>query len=511
MNETRLRSPQSDVPMEIPAENFRALGHRLVDQLADFYETLRERPVTPGERPRYYRALVGDRTLPEDGSDPGVLLEHAADLLIANSLFNGHPRFWGYVTSSAGPLGALADFLAAALNQNVGAWELSPLATEIEKQCIRWLAELIGFPTDCGGVLVSGGNMANFVPVLAAQRAKAPWDLRAEGPSGGPPLRLYASDETHTWIQSAADLFGLGTDAIRWIPCDRGARMDPAALRDQIAADLAAGDLPFLVCGTAGTVSTGAVDPLAEIAAICREHDLWFHVDGAYGAPAAVVPELADTMAGLREADSIALDPHKWLYCPLEAGCALVRRAEHLPAAFSFRPDYYRFEGEDDDADPPTNFYEWSLQNSRGFRALKVWLAIQQVGRDGYEQMIREDIDLSRAMFAEAERHPELEALSHSLSITTFRYVPHDLDLQGEERETYLKELNTELLSRLRSGGRAYLSNAIVGETFALRACIVNFRTTDEDVAALPALVIEAGRETHAQMKRDPSRLSQSS
>ncbi len=493
--QARLRSAQSAVPMELDAATFRDLGHQLVDQLARFFETIRERPVTPGQEPAYYRRLLGQSGLPANGNDPGRILTHAADLLIENSLFNGHPRFWGYVTSSAGPLGSLADFLASAINQNVGAEALSPMATEIEKQCIRWLAELVGFPDGSGGVLVSGGNMANFAAALAAQRAKATWDLRTLGPGGGPPMRIYASEETHTWIHKAADLFGMGTAAIRWIPCDRDARMDVAALRTRIEKDLDDGDLPFLVSATAGTVSTGAVDPLSDIAGTCREHNLWFHVDGAYGAPAAVVPELKGMMDGLSEADSIALDPHKWLYCPLEAGCVLVRNPAHLPGAFSYRPVYYHFEGEEED--PPTNFYEWGLQNSRGFRALKVWLAIQQVGRSGYEQMIRQDIALAEAMFEEADAHPELEALSHSLSITTLRYVPTDLALEGEERESYLQDLNTALLEKLQAGGRAYLSNAVVNGVFALRACIVNFRTTDADVKALPAILTELGRGLH--------------
>ena len=201
------------------------------------------------------------------------------------------------------------------------------MATEIEAQTVRWIAEFIGFPAACGGLLVSGGNMANFVCFLAARTAKAGWDVRKAGVGNSAPrLLVYASSETHTWIQKAADLFGLGTDAIRWIPVDEHQRMKTHELRRQIAEDRAAGHQPFIVVGTAGSVSTGAVDPLRDIGAICREFDLWFHVDGAYGALAAAVPEAPEDLRALAEADSVAVDPHKWLYAPLEAGCALVRR-----------------------------------------------------------------------------------------------------------------------------------------------------------------------------------------
>ena len=277
-------------PLAMDAATFRALGHRLVDQVAEFLESMPRGPVTRNESPSAVRdALDLTGPLPESGMDPGPLLERTAQLLFDHSLFNGHPRFFGYITAPPAPIGILGDFLAAAVNPNVGAWTLSPAATEIESQTVRWIAALIGYPVDCGGLLVSGGNMANFVCFLAARAAKAGWDVREHGVAGdsGRRLRVYASAETHTWIQKAADLGGLGTASIRWIPTDARLRMDVAALRRQIEADAAAGDVPCLVVGTAGSVSTGAVDPLPEIGALCKEHGVWFHVDGAYGGFAA--------------------------------------------------------------------------------------------------------------------------------------------------------------------------------------------------------------------------------
>jgi len=486
-------------PLEMGADAFRRAGHELIDRIADFLDSIADRRVNPSESPVMVREALGaDRTLPARGVDAAALLNRAAGLLFDHSLFNGHPRFWGYVTSSAAPIGALGDLLASAVNPNVGAWPLSPMASEIEAQTIRWIAEMVHYPMECGGLFVSGGNMANMVCFLAARQARAGCDVRKEGP-GRARLRAYCSSETHTWIQKAADLSGLGTDAIRWIAANERQQMDVAELRRQIAADLEAGDRPFLVVGSAGSVSTGAVDPLPEMAALCRELDLWLHVDGAYGGLAAVLPHAPQELAGLCEADSVAVDPHKWLYAPLEAGCALVRRREDLQNAFSWHPPYYHFGTE------AINYFDLGPQNSRGFRALKVWLSLQQAGRDGYVRMISDDIALSRRLFARLAEFAEIEALTQSLSIATFRFVPEGLGAGGERSEEYLNALNNELLTRIQNSGEAYVSNAVINGKFALRACIVNFRTTVADIDALPALVVKLGRELDAEMRPELS------
>jgi len=427
------------------------------------------------------------------------LLQRTAELLFAHSLFNGHPRFFGYITAPPAPIGILGDFLASAVNPNVGAWALSPAATEIESQTVRWIAELIGYPVNCGGLFVSGGNMANLVGFLVARVTKAGWNVREHGVSGDskPKLRVYCSNETHTWIQKAADLSGLGTASIRWVATDRQFRMDVRALRRQIEEDIAAGDLPFLVVGTAGSVSTGAVDPLSEIASLCREHGLWFHVDGAYGGFAAAVPQSPENLRALSQADSVAVDPHKWLYAPLEAGCALVRDPEMLRTAFAYHPPYYHFE------ECATNYFDYGPQNSRGFRAFKVWLALRQVGASGYRKMIADDIRLSQAMAEVISRHADLQLLTQNLSVTTFRYIPYDLrtGLQEEQVERYLDALNRELLDRLQRGGETFVSNAVVDGRYVLRACIVNFHTNQEDVEAVPEIVARIGRSVDAELR----------
>ena len=466
-----------------------------MDRVADFLATIRERRVAPADAPRAVHARLGTKdSVPRSGEDAAAIARHAAELVIANSTFNGHPRFFGYITSSAAPLGALGDMIAASVNPNCGAWQLSPVASEIEKQSVRWIAELIGYPADSGGLLVSGGNMANIVCLIAAIRAQADWDVRALGVSAGQSLRIYASSEVHTWLQKAADISGLGTNAVRSVPVDADLAMDTHALTRMIAEDRKAGHRPAVVVGTAGSVSTGAIDPLHELAQICKREKLWFHVDGAYGAPAAVLPEAAPALRALSLADSVAVDPHKWLYAPIEAGCSLVRDPEKLRGAFSFHPPYYRFEG--DAEDPPTNFYELGPQNSRGFRALKVWMTIRQVGRDGYVQMLRDDIGLAKELRDVAAKHEELEVLTHSLSITTFRYVPRKLKAQSSEPEAieYLNDLNAAILEKLQKDGAVYPSNAVIGGKFAIRACVVNFRTMSADVRALVDATVAAGR-----------------
>jgi aromatic-L-amino-acid/L-tryptophan decarboxylase len=496
-------APRREAPIEIGAEELRRLGHRLVDRIADWLAAMPAGPVTTAGDPASVRAALGSAGLPARGVEPERLLDETAELLFRHSLFNGHPRFFGFITSSAAPIGALGDLLAAAINPNLGGWPLSPISTEIELQTTRWAAELIGYPADCGGILVSGGNLANLVGFWVGRRAHADWNVRERGIAAGGAARFYVSAETHTWIQKAADLSGYGTDAVRWIPTDGRQRLRVDALVRAIDEDVAAGHRPTLVVGTAGSVSTGAVDPLREIAALCRERGLWFHVDGAYGAPAACLPEADPDLKALALADSLAFDPHKWLYAPMEAGCALVRDRKLLRDTFAYHPPYYPDVEPADDA--PVYFHELGPQNSRGFRALKVWLGLRQVGRAGYERMIRDDIALARRLFDRAVAHPELEAATCELSIVTFRYVPPDLTRRAEAGDAAVAEhvdaLNRELMERLMAEGEVFLSNAVVDGKFLLRACVVNFRTAAADVDAVPEIVVRRGRALDAERR----------
>jgi len=495
-----LRLTRESSIVEMKPEDFRKAGYEIVDKIAEFLESLPDRQVAPGKTLKEMRSILGNSALPIEGADSGKLLNDAADLLFKYSTFNGHPKFWGYITSSATPIGALADLLAAAVNPNVGAGNLSLAATEIEAQTIRWIAEMIGYPTDCGGIMVSGGNMANFVGFLVARKVTADWNIREEG-LNKKPLIIYASTETHTWIQKAADLFGMGTNSIHWIDVDEKQKMKIDDLKRKIKLDKENGNYPFIVVGNAGTVGTGATDPLEEISSICKENDLWFHADGAYGSFAAVLPDASKDLKAIKLADSVALDPHKWLYAPLEAGCTLVRKKEFMLDAFSYHPEYYRFEGDENEDEKPINFYELGLQNSRGFRALKVWLALKQAGKNGYIKMISEDIKLATYLFKLISEESELVAFSNNLSITTFRYVPEDLINKKDQEQEYLNALNEELLDRLQNSGEAYLSNAVINGEFVLRVCVVNFRTTKSDIEALPYIIKKFGKQVDQEKR----------
>ena len=503
----KIKDTAGENVLAMSPEEFSQAGHMLVDRITEFLKELPQKPVTSAKQPSQIRAILGNPPLPQEGAPAESLLDEAAGLLFDHSLFNGHPSFWGYITSSATPIGALGDFLAAAVNPNVGAYALSPMATEIERQTIQWLAEFIGYPAESSGVFVSGGNMANFVGFLAARKAKAGWNIRKMGLNGfseehvdfrNKQLLIYCSRGTHTWIEKAADLFGFGTNAIRWIDLNKDQQIDLVKLNKQINQDRIKGYTPFILVGTAGSVGTGVVDDLATLAKISRLHGLWFHVDGAYGAPAAVLPELYETFNGLSEADSVAIDPHKWLYSPLEAGCILVRDRRHLTDAFSFHPEYFNFDGSAED--PAINFYDYGLQNSRGFRALKVWLGIRQAGKTGYQKLIRKDIELAKKLFHMVAEEEELEAITQNLSITTFRFVPKKLNEQSKSREQYINKLNEGLLNALQSGGKVFLSNAIVDGKYCLRVCIVNFRTTLAEIKELVKIVLEEGRQLDSRL-----------
>lgn len=475
-----------EAALALSAERFRALGHALVDRIAATWSELPARPLGGDETPAAVRARLGGAGLPEQGSDAGALLDEAAALLLDHGLLASHPRFHGYVAAAPAPIGVLAELLAAALNANVALWHAAPMASEIETQTLRWLAELVGFPAGGGGLLTSGGNLANLVALLAARRAGLP-AVREAGLQGAR-VAVYASTQTHAWLLKAVDIAGLGQQAIRWIATDDRQRLDVGALAARIAADRADGVQPLLAIGTAGTVSTGAIDPLPAMAALCRAEGLWFHVDGAYGAPAACLPDAPPELLGLREADSLALDPHKWLSAPIEAGCLLVRDARHLPRTFASNPPYYGTPADDEGP----NFHELGPQNTRGFRALKVWLGLRMAGRAGYRRILSDDLALAARLRARVAATPRLEGGPGGLSIATLRYRP-PAGADAPATPEALDALNRRLLEHLQRDGRAWLSPAVVDGRFWLRACFVNFRTEAAHVDALPALVQSLG------------------
>ena len=418
---------------------------------------------------------------------------------------NNHPRMFGYIASPATHAGAFASLVAASLNANVTSWRSSPAATEVERTVVGWLAEMIGYADGegrCGGLLTSGGSMANLVALYVAHRTKAREGvdaLRGESVHGasqeglwdaGAPMTLYASDQVHLSIPKAADVLGLGRRQVRTVPSDENFMLDVRALRELIDADARRGLRPFCVVASAGTVSTGAVDPLAGVARVARERALWFHVDGAYGVLAAADESRRHLFAGLEAADSVSLDPHKWLYTPVDCGCLLLRRAELARAAFAGTEEGY-IKVFESGADEAFAFWDYGVELSRPFRALKVWATLRYYGARKVAAAIAEDNALAEYLAARVRESEDFELLAPAtLGICCFRYVPPGARrelarAEGEDRERLdarLDELNERVMLRAQRAGRAYVSNAVLRGRFALRASITNFRTTRKDL-----------------------------
>lgn len=467
-----------DVLQEISAE-----ATKLV---SEYLTTIAERPVRAENYAGKTMQAI-DVELSAEGLPLDQLLAECRTIMDL-SRHNGHPRFFGYVASPSTPIGAYADLIASALNANITCWRSGPAGTEIERLIVRWLGSLIGYDQQAKGLLTSGGSMANMIALLIASRRKT--DTSQCGLwNSGPPMTIYASEEVHMSIPKAADILGFGRDQVRVISCDERQRMRVDVLRQRIEADLHEGLRPFCVVGSAGTVNTGVVDQLSEIARVATEFDLWFHVDGAYGAPGVLDQRKKDLFAGLERADSVSLDPHKWLYVPVDAGCLLFRDAGTAMGAFSTEDaDYIKTHGYSDEE--AFAFWDYGVELSRRFRALKVWLTLQYYGTRRIAEAIAEDISLAAYLGELVSNADDFELLAPvELSICCFRYVP-----RAGMSDAELNQLNERIMALVQKGGRAYVSNATVNGRFALRACITNFRTTKADIDATVEAIRDAAR-----------------
>lgn len=475
------------------SEEFRRLGHQMVDVVSDYLSGQPNRPVfqpmTPAERTNLL-----ELPLPEEGLAPEAALEFAAQRLLTHPMGNGHPRFFGWVNSPPAPIAVLLEMLGAAVNPSCAGGDHA--AIYLERAVVRWLMELLGFPTgESIGLLVSGGSAATLTALAAARHRaaqRAGWNVRARGLQKiSSPLVLYMSGEGHSCVRKSAELLGLGSDAVHVVAADKDLRMDVDSLRSAILQDRAAGLLPFCVVASAGTVATGAIDPLHRLADLCAEQQLWFHVDGAYGAAGVLDDRLAARYAGMERADSLALDPHKWLSVPVECGCVLVRDASLLRETFSLVPEYLRTEEGKGFGGLPW-YSEYGFQQTRGYRALKLWGTLVERGRSGLAATIRRHNDLARYLAAQIHGVQEFELCAPvELSIVCFRYVPESL--RGDEGR--LNDLNKRMMETVQSRGKAFITNAVLNGRFALRACILHYATTQEDLDALLRIVQETGRE----------------
>jgi len=468
--------------IDIPPDEFRRLGYRAVDLLADYFGALSSKPCR-SPVPEEVRSDLMHQPLPQAPTDPDTLLDYVGSTIFRFPMGNGSPRFFGWINPPPAPIGAVAELLAAGLNPSVAGGDHA--ATYVEHAVLGWIREIVGFPATSGGILTSGGSVANLIGLAVMREVKSGGEVRARGlPSGGSTLVVYTSTEGHSCIQKAIELLGIGHANLRRVAVTADWRMDLRALKQQIAADRAEGLMPACVAAAAGTVNTGAIDPLDDIADLCEAERLWLHIDAAYGGPAALLPELAELYRGIERADSVAVDPHKWMYVPVECGCALVRDARAMRDTFSLVPPYLR-----DEAALPW-FSEFGIQQSRGFRALKLWFALKQIGVDGYRQAIARDISLARILQQRLRESPDFELVAAgSLSVTCFRYRP-----RGESGDdTDGDRLNRRLLELVQRDGNVFLTGTELAGRFVLRACIVNFRTAETDLDALVEAVRMAG------------------
>ncbi|HET7375379.1 MAG TPA: aminotransferase class V-fold PLP-dependent enzyme, partial [Anaerolineae bacterium] len=398
----------------------RALGHRMVDDMLTYLQTVRDRPVWQPMPDRVKATLM--QPLPVDPQTPDEAYQDFVENVLPYPLGNIHPRFWGWVMGGGTPFGVLAELLAASMNPNMGGGEHS--AIYVELQVLDWCKEMLGYPPDASGLLVSGGSMANLVGLTVARNTLAGFDIRQQGlPAAPKRLVLYGSVEMHSSIQKAVELLGLGNEALRLIPVNDQFQIDVAALEKSIAADRVAGYQPFCVIGNAGTGNTGAIDPLDQLADIAQREQQWFHVDGAFGGLAAVSSELRPLVKGMERADSIAFDLHKWMYMPFEVGCVLVRSEEAHRRAFSLTPEYLSHFNRGAASGQPHWFNEYGPQLSRGFRALKVWLSIKEQGIAKYGRLIKQNVDQCQYLTRLIQAAPELELLAPTaLNIVCFRF-----------------------------------------------------------------------------------------
>jgi len=484
-------SQQNALSLDGDLETFRNNLSQASEVAVRLYERLDQTRITPAKT-RAQIASLFDEPLPEQPQPMESILNEVESKIFANSTLSLSPRFFGYINSGGNQASILAELLASAVNQILAMWHFSPAASEVERRVIRWIAEFIGYPSLAGGCLLSGGSAGNLVGLAVARKQKAPFDADSHGMRGGPHLAVYASQEVHASVDKAMVILGIGRDQLRKIAVRDDFTIDLDLLEKQVSEDRNSGYCPICVVGVAGTTNTGAVDPLDRLAEFCRAQGLWFHVDAAYGGPAASTKVAGELFRGLEQADSIVVNPHKWLYVPAEAACVLVREPAALRHTFQVAADYLK-EGNDAGTDAPVDFKDYGPQLHRNFRALKVWMTFKTYGVEKLRAAIESNIEIMQYLANRIDESQDFVRLAPvPLSIVCFQYRTMDDFRHADQR--YLNDLNNCMLDALENDGRVFLSGTTIHGKRALRACSVNHRLCREDIDFLLDVTRQVGR-----------------
>ncbi len=471
------QQPTLDPPTPEAWQELRVLGHRMLDDIFDSLSTLREQPAWR-PLPEASAIALGGR-IPVHGRPADEVYEALVEHLVPYTIGNRHPRAWGWVRGTGTPLAVLADMLASGLNAHVAGGHQAPVV--MEATCLRWLAELMGMPAESSGLLTTGATMANLTGLAVGRHAKAGYDIRQQGLQGcvHPQLLVYGSTETHSWALKAVELMGLGRDAYRRIPVTEAHQIDLEQLELQIGRDRDAGHRPAIVIANCGTVNTGAIDDLPALAPLCRKHDLWFHVDGAFGALLRLTKEYAGLVRGIEQADSLAFDLHKWVYLPFEIGCVLVRDPSLHAATFATQASYLE-EAEGGIMAGGLPFADRGVELTRGFRALKLWMSLQVHGVDAYARLLAGNMAQAAHLERLIQAAPRLELVApRPTNVVCFRYRRQELD------DAALNSLNRRLVIELQESGRYIVSSTVLDGRYALRVAITNHRSQMDDFTAL--------------------------
>lgn len=479
--------------LDVPAEVFQNFLNETVATGSAFFGDLDERRTIPAASVGDLKSLF-DEPMPPAGTEVSELLDQVKRTVLPNSAMTVGPNYYGFVTSGGNQAGVIGEVLRALLNQNPAKWIMAPAATEIELVVLRWIAEFIGYPTDSGGIMVSGGSEANLTCLKVARDYQLGYGNQDEGIRSRPQLTMYVSSQGHFCLDKSADVLGIGRTYLRKIPVNEDFTISPGQLERRVLEDKASGLLPACIIANAGTVNTGAVDPLETLAGIARRHGLWLHIDAAYGGPAASTPLTRTMFRGFDLADSVATDAHKWLYAPFEAGIAFVRNRSLLRKSFSIVPDYLR-DNENSDRTDPT---EYHFELSRDFKALKLWFAFKAYGTERLRRAIEENITTMQYLARLIDDTEDVERLAPvPLSIVCFRYRTGDRTLWNNE--SYLSMLNKRILSEIERDGRVFVSGTVLNGKQTLRACSVNHRTTRRHVKHLLDVIREVGVKVHRE------------